>query len=278
MPYTLGQAAKATGLSKPTIANAIKKGRISALKDDIGQYAIDPAELHRVFPAVNPAEIQGKKVHESSLEKSSEILALRGRVEALERLLKELERSRDSAEADKQAWQEEAAHLRKLLAAPPSVIHAAGACADRAGRRGQTRSCNHAESRHIRVVENEGGMSGDGNVAAALESLRKSIEATGARPEPEKPAPKAKVVQLRIWPGACAGFRRASCAELCSPPSKARRAVISRANCWALWTAFWSSSQGCSSTSQTSMCGSKSRIWRDCIRSATSATSKQTHF
>ena len=124
MPYTLGQAAKATGLSKPTIANAIKRGRISALKDDIGQYAIDPAELHRVFPAVNPAEIQGKKVHESALEKTSEILALRGRVEALERLLKELERSRDSAETDKLAWQEEAAHLRKLLAAPPPVIHA----------------------------------------------------------------------------------------------------------------------------------------------------------
>ena len=174
MPYTLGQAAKATGLSKPTIANAIKRGRISALKDDIGQYAIDPAELHRVFPAVNQAELQGKKVHESALEKTSEILALRGRVEALERLLKELERSRDSAETDKLAWQEEAAHLRKLLAAPPSCDPRFGARVRRAGRRGEAGSHNHAESRHIRVVENEGGMSGDGNLAAALESYRKS--------------------------------------------------------------------------------------------------------
>ena len=124
MSYTLGQAAKATGLSKPTIANAIKKGRISAQRDDIGQYAIDPAELHRIFPAVNQVEVLGKRANESSQEKSSEILALRGRVEALERLLKELERSRDSAETDKEAWKEEAAHLRKLLVAPPSVIHA----------------------------------------------------------------------------------------------------------------------------------------------------------
>ncbi len=124
MSYTLGQAAKATGLSKPTIANAIKKGRISAQKDDIGQYAIDPAELHRIFPAVNQVEVLGKRANESSQEKSSEILALRGRVEALERLLKELERSRDSAETDKEAWKEEAAHLRKLLGAPSSVIHA----------------------------------------------------------------------------------------------------------------------------------------------------------
>ncbi len=43
-------------------------------------------------------------------------------------------------------------------------------------------------------------MSGDGNFAAALESYRKTFEARSMKPEPEKPAPKAKVVQLRIWP------------------------------------------------------------------------------
>jgi excisionase family DNA binding protein len=37
VPYTLGQAAKATGLSKPTISEAIKKGRISARKNESGQ-------------------------------------------------------------------------------------------------------------------------------------------------------------------------------------------------------------------------------------------------
>jgi len=48
-------------------------------------------------------------------------------------------------------------------------------------------------------------MSGDGNFAAALESYRKTFEARGVKPEPEKPAPKAKVVQLRIWPEAVRG-------------------------------------------------------------------------
>jgi hypothetical protein len=48
-------------------------------------------------------------------------------------------------------------------------------------------------------------MSGDGNFAAALESYRKTFEARSAKPEPEKPAPKAKVVQLRIWPEAVRG-------------------------------------------------------------------------
>jgi excisionase family DNA binding protein len=50
VPYTLGQAAKATGLSKPTISEAIKKGRISARKNESGSFEIDPSELHRVYP------------------------------------------------------------------------------------------------------------------------------------------------------------------------------------------------------------------------------------
>ena len=50
--YTLGTAAKATGVSKTSIHRAIRKGRISATRQDDGSYIIDPAELHRVFPPV----------------------------------------------------------------------------------------------------------------------------------------------------------------------------------------------------------------------------------
>ena len=53
MPYTLGEAAKATGKSKPTIQRAIKNSLISAARNEDGSYAIDPAELHRVFPPVS---------------------------------------------------------------------------------------------------------------------------------------------------------------------------------------------------------------------------------
>src|SRR5215210_1413157 len=56
MRYTLGQAAKATGLSKMTIQRALKSGRISGEKDDTGSYQIDPAELHRIFPAVTAGD------------------------------------------------------------------------------------------------------------------------------------------------------------------------------------------------------------------------------
>ena len=50
MPYTLGQAARAAGKSKPTISRAIQTGKISAAKGEDGSYVIDPAELHRVYP------------------------------------------------------------------------------------------------------------------------------------------------------------------------------------------------------------------------------------
>ena len=55
MFYTLGQAAKATGTSKPTLSRAIKSGRISATKQPDGSFIIDPAELHRVYPLVADA-------------------------------------------------------------------------------------------------------------------------------------------------------------------------------------------------------------------------------
>ena len=74
---TLGQAAKEVGLSKPTISEAIKKGRLSATKDG-NQYQIDPAELFRVWPkgtrnetpeTVGPALVQ-QAVLEVKLEAS----------------------------------------------------------------------------------------------------------------------------------------------------------------------------------------------------------------
>lgn len=50
MAYTLGEAAKATGISKASISRAIASGRISAAKKDDGSFSIEPVELHRVYP------------------------------------------------------------------------------------------------------------------------------------------------------------------------------------------------------------------------------------
>lgn len=52
MKYTLGTAAKATGLSKTTIHRAIKSGKLSANRNENGSFEIDASELHRVYQSV----------------------------------------------------------------------------------------------------------------------------------------------------------------------------------------------------------------------------------
>src|SRR3954454_13955697 len=52
MAYSLKQAADATGRTKPTILRAIQTGKISATKSAMGEWEIDPAELHRGYRPV----------------------------------------------------------------------------------------------------------------------------------------------------------------------------------------------------------------------------------
>ena len=52
MSYTLASAAKATGLNKWMILRAIRSGELTAMKDQSGEWHVEPDELHRVFPAV----------------------------------------------------------------------------------------------------------------------------------------------------------------------------------------------------------------------------------
>lgn len=56
MAYSLGQAAKAAGISKTSLHRAIQKGRVSAAKNDNGSYEIEPSELHRIYPPVTDEE------------------------------------------------------------------------------------------------------------------------------------------------------------------------------------------------------------------------------
>jgi len=74
MGYTLGQAAKAVGMSKTSILRSIKAGRISAGRDELGQWAIEPCELHRVYPPLaddtgtgNDTEVRGVTGGETAL-------------------------------------------------------------------------------------------------------------------------------------------------------------------------------------------------------------------
>lgn len=93
MAYTLGQAAKATGKSKAGISQAIAEHRISAIKDELGRWQIEPAELHRVYPPKGEAETEN--VHQPNHDQTAEIERLKATVEGLERLCRQIESERD---------------------------------------------------------------------------------------------------------------------------------------------------------------------------------------
>jgi predicted site-specific integrase-resolvase len=52
MPYTLAAAAAACGVNKSTVLRVIKAGKITGTKDEHGEWHVEPAELHRVYPPV----------------------------------------------------------------------------------------------------------------------------------------------------------------------------------------------------------------------------------
>jgi excisionase family DNA binding protein len=75
MSYTLGQAAKATGKSKATIHRAVQNGKLSAVKDEAsGTFRIDPAELHRIFPAVSSEHTRNGELRQSETTAETDIL------------------------------------------------------------------------------------------------------------------------------------------------------------------------------------------------------------
>ena len=128
MSYTLGDAAKATGKSKTTLHRAIKSGRISASKAEDGSYSIEPAELHRVFPAVTAGTPLGLLPKNDEERLSNTLSALRIQLE-----MQEKERDRERAllqetiadlREDRDKWRQQATSLlTDQRSEPPNPIH-----------------------------------------------------------------------------------------------------------------------------------------------------------
>ena len=104
MPYTLGQAAKATGKSKNTLVRAIQSGKISGQRQADGSYTIDPAELHRIYQAVSGTGSTGHQTGPVSLQAQCELLE-RER-EVLLATLTDLRQRLDAADAERRIAQE----------------------------------------------------------------------------------------------------------------------------------------------------------------------------
>jgi hypothetical protein len=121
--FTLGEAARAAAVSKPTLSKAVKEGRLSAEKQPDGSYRIQPAELFRVYPPettrnrLEAAGFDGAETPSANPLISQEAARLR---EQLAILGSERERERDQLTSQiidlRRRLDEEASERRKLTA------------------------------------------------------------------------------------------------------------------------------------------------------------------
>ena len=121
MGVTLGTAAKLAKTSKTSINRAIKSGKLSATRRDDGSYEIDPAELARVYDVTPATGTDTGTVVQSVTQPATDDVTLRlaaaeAELKALRELLIEVRRGRETAEAQADAWREQASRL--VLAGP----------------------------------------------------------------------------------------------------------------------------------------------------------------
>lgn len=108
---TLGQASKATGISKTAIARAASKGRLSASRNELGEYQIDPAELFRVYPPKGSEDSSGDRTAKQD-ETPKDSSGLQAQLESLR---EERERERQQLTATIDDLRDERGRLLKVI-------------------------------------------------------------------------------------------------------------------------------------------------------------------
>jgi hypothetical protein len=119
MPYSLQSAATACGVNRSTILRAIKSGRISATKDELGAWVLEPVEVHRVYPLVavdgaNAVAVPDRAPRDSAPDVLVE--ELRGMIA---RMAQEHERALGDLQRDRDEWRDQAKRL--VLGAPQAA-------------------------------------------------------------------------------------------------------------------------------------------------------------
>jgi excisionase family DNA binding protein len=115
--YTLSEAAKATGLNRSTLFRAIRSGRISAARDEQGQWALDPAEVHRVYAPVasgdasDGAAQHGAMALQQDAQTDAQVAALRAQLAEMRERLSDRDERLSETRADRDAWREQAQRL-----------------------------------------------------------------------------------------------------------------------------------------------------------------------
>lgn len=123
MPGTtlsLREAADAAGVSKSTIFRAIRAGRLSAARTNDGGFAIDPAELFRVYPksAAEPVgNVTGNvaKGHGATGIPDHAAALLEEQIKALRETVRRLDDHVADLREDRERWRAQAEGAQRLL-------------------------------------------------------------------------------------------------------------------------------------------------------------------
>jgi hypothetical protein len=110
---SLNQAARTCGRAKSTLLEAIKNGRLSALKAANGYYEIEPSELHRVFP-FNATDLP-EPVSDRTPDPQSTPTENHPKIKGLEREVELLREMLSKAETNAEHWRKLAERQQALL-------------------------------------------------------------------------------------------------------------------------------------------------------------------
>jgi hypothetical protein len=108
MSYSLSNAAAACGVYKSTVLRSIKSGRLTATKDALGQWRIEPAELHRVYP---PVQSNGAEDNATRHGATTALMEAQHRAELAEQRLADLKTVFEDMRQDRDHWRVHAGRL-----------------------------------------------------------------------------------------------------------------------------------------------------------------------
>ena len=111
---SLSEAAKTAGVSKSTIWRACKVGRVSFKRTETGEFQIDAAELHRVFPFHAMGE-NGKMNRHATGVAQAEAAILEARIAALKDMAELMREQIEDVRKDRDAWRAQAEANQRLV-------------------------------------------------------------------------------------------------------------------------------------------------------------------
>lgn len=120
MGLSLREAAKEAGVSKSTILRAIQNGRLSAARTEDGGYAIDPAELFRVYDPAKAdrtgTDAEGQDAPANQNAPDPMVAVLQEQVNALKEILRRADEVTDEVRQDRDKWRSMAENQQRQIA------------------------------------------------------------------------------------------------------------------------------------------------------------------